>query len=313
MLRSILLTLVLCCSTGLAATNTPLHAVSSFSVLTDMIQTIAGDQLIIHTLIERNNDPHTYQSKPSDLKLLKSANIVFINGMGLEGWMTRLIENSGFKGPVIECAKNIKPRFIDAHEHTGVPCKSCQANKAKGHYADPHGWNSIPNGLTYIDCITKALVDLIPSQAQTFIKRSEAFKAELSALHTEMTAKFKALPAHQKKVITGHDAFMYLGADYGIQFIAPQGISTETEPTAKDVARVINQIKEQKIKAIFLEPQPFKDPRIIQNIAKEAGLKTNGTLYSDSLSLSTGPAATYKGMMKHNLESLLSSIKENSN
>ena len=312
MFKSILLTLVLCCFSSIASNHPPLQAVSSFSVLTDMVQTIAGDTLKIHTLIERNNDPHTYQSKPSDLKLLKSANIVFINGMGLEGWMTRLVENSGFKGPVVECAKSITPRYIDEHDHTSVPCKACQANKGHGRQADPHGWNSIPNGLHYIDSITTALSTLIPGQKAIFTQRAEAYKKQLSDLHKEMLKKFSALPTHQKKVITGHDAFMYLGRDYGIQFIAPQGISTETEPTAKDVARVIQQIKEQKIKAIFLEPQPFKDPRIIQNIAKEAGLKTTGTLYSDSLSLSPGPAATYASMMKHNLESLLTSIKDNS-
>lgn len=310
MFRATFLTLALSLSSTFATTK-PLQAVCSFSVLTDMVQTIAGNDLTIHTLIDRNSDPHTYQGKPSDLKVLHAADIVFINGMGLEGWMTRLIENSGFKGPLVTCATNVKPITLPNHDHGGAPCTCKHLTQTGKNAPDPHTWNSVLHGITYLDVITDALVALLPDQKAQLHSRRDAYKAKLMALHTEMTKKFNELPQDKKKVITGHDAFTYLGADYGIQFIAPQGVSTETEPTAKDVARVICQIREQKIKAIFLEPEPFKDPRIIKNIAKEVGLKVMGTLYADSLAVSPGPASTYEGMMRHNLESLLAAIKEN--
>ena len=171
---------------------------------------------------------------------------------------------------------------------------------------DPHAWQSAENIVIYLDNITAALAKADPSNASNFFKNREAYVAKVKALDAEISAKMKALPEAARTVITSHDAFGYFAKRYGLTFEAPQGMSTESEASAKDVAKLITQIREEKIRAVFVET--ITDNRLMEQIVRETGARIGGTLYSDALSGINGPAASYLDMMRHNSSTILGAL-----
>ena len=283
--------LILLCALLLIAP--PLHAaerlnvVASFSILGDFVRNVGGDRINLTTLVGADSDVHVYTSAPADAKRIADAKLVIVNGLGLEGWLPRLVQSAGSKATVVTASAGITPLKLGAA-------------------ADPHAWQSIPNAKIYVTDIANALATAAPDDADVFRAQAKAYLEKLETLDREVREAVAKIPPDRRKVISTHDAFGYFSAEYGIQFIAPLGVSTETEPSARDIAAIIGQIKAQKIPAVFLEN--ISDDRLIRRIAAETGARVGGTLISDSLTGEKGPAPTYIDMVRHNIKALTSAL-----
>ncbi|PZU90583.1 MAG: ABC transporter substrate-binding protein [Chelatococcus sp.] len=292
--------------TGLALASAPLTAmaqerlpvVASFSILADFVKEVGGDRVTVSTLVGPDGDAHVYSPTPADAKSVAGAKLIVVNGLKFEGWMTRLIRSSGSKAPVATATTGIKP--LEADDHDDDHDKKGHAHDHAG--VDPHAWQDAANAKIYVANIRDALSKADPAGKSTYEANASAYLARLDAVDAEVKAAVARIPADRRKAITTHDAFGYFVKAYGIAFIAPQGVSTESEASAKDVARIIRQVKTQKVPAVFLEN--VTNPRLIEQIARESGAKVGGRLYSDALSAPTGPAGTYIAMMKHNISQI---------
>jgi zinc/manganese transport system substrate-binding protein len=264
-----------------------LNVVASFSILADFVRNVGGDKVDVSALVGPGGDVHVYTPAPSDAKIVAVAKLVVINGLGLEGWLPRLLQSSGSKASIVVATKGITPLKLGAD-------------------ADPHAWQSAATAKIYVRNIRDALDAADPANAATFEANAARYLAELDALDHDVKESMARIPPERRKLITTHDAFGYLAAAYGIAFIAPSGVSTETEPSARDIARIIDQIKAEKIPAVFLEN--ISDDRLIGRIASETGAKVGGTLYSDSLTDEKGPAPTYIALVRHNIKALTGAL-----
>ncbi len=260
------------------------HAVATFSILGDFVKNIGGEQLELATLVGPNGDVHVYAPTPGDVKTIATANIVFVNGLGLEGWIDRLIVASATRALVVVASRGIRPRSQD---HA---------------MSDPHAWQSVANAKLYAGNIRDGLIAVDAAETKIFEANATAYLAKLAALDGEIKAAIAAIPPARRKVITAHRAFGYFGDAYDIAFIAPEGLSTEAEPSARDVAKLIEQIRRENVPALFLEN--IGDSRLLERIAAETGVRIGGKLYSDALSPPDGPAATYIAMMRSNVREL---------
>jgi zinc/manganese transport system substrate-binding protein len=277
------------------AQDVKLPVVASFSILGDITRTIGGDRIALTTLVQPGSDAHVYAPTPADAKAVAEARIVITNGLKFEGWMKRLMQASASKAVLVEAAAGVKGRVEkDAHGHGG---RDKHGHDHAG--LDPHAWQDVANVKLYAAAIRNALTAADPAGKAAYEANASRYLAELDTLEAEIRAVVARIPADRRKVITSHNAFGYFQQAYGIQFIAPRGVSTEAEASAKDVARIIQQIKREKITAVFLEN--ISDQRLIQQIAKESGATIGGTLFSDALSRADGPAPTYIRMMRHNI------------
>jgi len=275
-----------------------MKVVTTFSILADFARNVGGDRVDVTSLVGPNGDVHVYAPTAADVQAVKRARLVIINGLGLEGWLPRLISSSATKAISVVATKGIVPRQVGAGE-------SLARHREVGS-ADPHAWQSVENAKIYVANIRDAMIEADPANATTYKDNAAAYLARLDALDREVRAAIARIPADRRKVISAHDAFGYFAAAYGIAFVAPQGVSTETEPSARDVAAVITQIRQQKIPAIFLEN--ISDPRLIRQIASETGAAVGGTLFSDSLTDPKGAAPTYIDMMKHNVATIAAAL-----
>ena len=279
---------------ALPAEAKTLDVVASFSVLGEIVQEVAGDRAVVHTLVGPDGDAHSFEPTPNDAKTLGSADLVIVNGLGLEKWMERLIEASGYKGIVAVASRGVHPRLME-EEGTSV--------------TDPHAWQDLANGRLYVRNVADALATADPADTAYFNARAKSYDATLSALDAWVRAEIAQVPAAKRRVITTHDAFGYFGAAYGVTFLAPEGISTDAEPTAGGLAKLIDQVRHEKIKALFLEN--ITSPQLMQTIAQETGVPLGGALFSDALSPPDGPAPTYVDMFKNNLPKLVDGMEKN--
>ena len=268
-----------------------LPVVATFSVLADFARNVGGERIEVAALVGPNGDTHVYQPKPADAKELGAARLILVNGFGLEGWIDRLIKASGAKAPVVVATKGIKPQQMREEGRVEL---------------DPHAWQSIADAKIYVANIRDGLIAADPEGASAYRANADNYLRKLDALEKEVTVEIAKIPPGRRQIITTHDAFGYFGTAYGFRFIAPEGVSTETEASARDVAKIIRQIKAQKIPAVFLEN--VTDPRLARNIAAESGATIGGTLYSDALSPPNGPASTYIDMMRNNVRELSAAL-----
>jgi len=264
-----------------------LNVVASFSILGDFVRNVGGDRVSVTTLVGADSDVHVYTPAPSDAKRIADAKFVVVNGLGLEGWLPRLVQSSGSKATIVTASAGIAPLKL-------------------GSAADPHAWQSVPNAKVYVTDIANALAAADPDDADFFRAQAKAYLEKLETLDREVREAVAKIPPERRKVISTHDAFGYFAAEYGIRFIAPLGVSTETEPSARDIAAIIGQIKAARIPAVFLEN--ISDDRLIRRIAAETGAKVGGTLISDGLTGEKGPAPTYIDMVRHNIKALTSAL-----
>ncbi|GJE16890.1 metal ABC transporter substrate-binding protein [Methylobacterium marchantiae] len=276
----------------------PLQAVATFSILGDLVKQVGGDRVEVSALVGPDADAHGYNPAPGDARRLSAAGIVVVNGLGLEGWLDRLIKASGTKAPIVVAARGVKTIEGD-DDHAG-------GHAGHSHHDDPHAWQSIANVRIYVANIRDGLTKADSDHAAVYAANTEAYLAKLDGLESDIRAAIAAIPPEHRRIITTHDAFGYFTAAYGLDFIAPQGVSTDSEASPKDVARIIRQIRRDKIPAVFLEN--VADPRLMQQISRESGATVGGKVYSDALSGPDGPAATYVAMMRSNIAAFAAAL-----
>jgi zinc/manganese transport system substrate-binding protein len=264
------------------------NVVASFSILGDFVGNVGGDRVDVTTLVGPNGDVHVYTPPPADARKIAEAKLLVVNGLGLEGWLPRLVQSSGGKATIVEASNDIKPLQVGAA-------------------ADPHAWQSVANAKIYVANIRDALDTADPAGAATYQANAQNYLAKLDVLDHEVREAVSQIPQSRRKVISTHRAFGYFAAAYGIEFIAPLGVSTESEPSARDIAGIIRQIKIEAIPAVFLEN--ISDDRLMRRISAETGAHIGGTLYSDSLTDEKGEAPTYIDMVRHNIKALTSALK----
>ena len=279
---------------GPAVAQEKMKVVATFSILADLVRNVGGDRVELATLVGPNSDAHVYSPTPADAKTLAAAKVIFANGLAFEGWIERLVKASGTKATRVVASKGIKQRKMEDDEHPGRT------------QTDPHAWQSVANAKVYVANIRDALIAADPAGKIAYEANARAFSAKLDALEQEVRDAIAKIPAARRRIITSHNAFGYFQAAYGIAFIAPQGVSTESEPSAADVAKIITQIKREKIPAVFLEN--VTDSRLLKRIAEQGGAKIGGTLFSDALTDEKGNAPTYIDMMRHNARQLAAAL-----
>ncbi|MCQ2993086.1 metal ABC transporter substrate-binding protein [Pseudomonas syringae] len=291
MLLSSMAALVLSAFSVLAQAK-PLEAVASFTVIADMVQNVGGERVHVTSLIGPNGDPHVYEPSPADAQALKKADLVFVSGLHLEGWMDRLIKASGYKGEPVVLSNGIKTRSMEEDGER---------------ITDPHAWNSAANAVIYVRNIVAALEKADPAGASLYKANGERYTQQLQALDSYARTQIQSIPVAQRKVLTSHDAFGYFGDAYGVTFLSPLGFSTESEASAADVGKLIRQIKAEHVSAYFFENSG--DPRLVKQIADASGAKPGGELYVEALSPANGPAASYVQMFKYNVDQLVAAMK----
>ncbi len=272
----------------------PLPVVASFSVLGDLVHQIGGDLVSVTTLVGPDGDAHVFEPSPDDARAIGAARLVVINGLGLEGWMSRLIAASGYRGAVVTASEGVTPRTGFSRPGEG------------GGGLDPHAWQNVANAALYAMAIGEGLVKADPAHAAEYRAGAAAYIGKLEQLDGEVRAAFTAIDRSLRKIITSHDAFGYFADAYGLTLLAPMGFGTESEPSAKAVGALIDQIRRERIKAIFIEN--MSDPRLVQQIARESGARVGGRLFSDALSPAGGPAATYIEMVRANVKLIVESL-----
>ncbi len=291
---------------GAASADNKLKAVASFSVLGDMVKQVGGDRVEVTTLVGPNGDAHVFNPTPAIAKLLASADIFFVNGLGFEGWMERLEKSSGFKGEVVVASKGVTPLTMgeeDGHHHDD---HGDDHDEGGDEVPDPHAWQSLANGKIYVANIRDGLITADPAGKAEYVANATKYLAAIDAEEAAVKVAITKLPPERRRIITSHDAFGYLADAYGLEVISPEGVSTESEASAQDVAMIIRQIREEQIPAVFLEN--VTDRRLLDQIARETGAKIGGVLYSDALSKADGPAPTYLGMFRHNIGALSAAL-----
>ncbi|MDI3513053.1 MAG: zinc/manganese transport system substrate-binding protein [Rhodocyclaceae bacterium] len=283
-----------------AAHAQALEVSTSFSILGDLVHQVGGERVKVRTLVGPDEDAHAFQPRPSDAREIGAAALVVVNGLGFDDWMVRLARAGGYKGTVVVASAGVATLAMakdDGHGHDHG-----HAGKA----VDPHAWQDVANTRRYVANIAEALARADPEGASTYRANAERYDGELEALDAEIRAAFAALPAERRKVVSSHDAFGYFGRAYGIRFLSPVGVANNAEPTAQGVARLIRQLKAEKVPAVFIEN--VADPRLIERIRSESGAQVGGTLYSDALSSADGPAPSYLRMMRANLDALRNAL-----
>lgn len=281
----------------LQAAEPPRRVLTSFSILADMAREVAPAELEVTALVGVDADAHVFEPRPHDSRRLAEAGLVVVNGLGFEGWIDRLVKASGYAGPVVVATQGVAPRkAAGGHSH----------GHSHGHRhdgPDPHAWQDVALAGRYVDNLAAGLSARWPSLAEVIQARALAYRQRLAALDASLRTQFSAVPADRRRVITSHDAFGYFGAAYGVEFLSPRGWVTGSEPSAAAVARLIRQIRDQGVRAVFVEN--ITDTRLMERIAKEGGAQVGGVLYSDALSAPGGPADSYVRMMEHNARTLL--------
>jgi len=280
---------------GAAVPAAKVKVLATFSILADLVRNVGGDRVEVTMLVGPNADSHVYSPAPADARKVADAGLVVANGLGFEGWIDRLVKSSGSKAPVVVASKGVKPRTAGGHGH--------KHDHSHSHgETDPHAWQSVPNVKIYVGNIRDALIAADPDGKSVYEANASTYLGRLDALDKEVRDTVARMPKEARRVITNHDAFGYFAAGYGLQFIASHGVSTDAQPSARDVARIIAQMRKEKVRAVFLEN--VSDGRLLKQIADETGAKIGGTLYSDALTGPDGPAPTYIDLIQHNIRTL---------
>ncbi len=275
-------------ATRAGADAAPIKAVASFSILANMVEVVGGEHVTVTSIVGPDSDAHVYSPSVSDARAVAVADIIFVNGLGFEGWISDLVSAAEASAPVIIATEAITPLIIEGE-------------------ADPHAWNALANAKLYADNIVSGLSTLSPAHADAFAANAATFKSEVDTLLSEQQRASPICPKDRRTVVTGHDAFGYFEAQFGLRFLAPLGVNTEAEPSARELVELIRQISDEDVVGLFVEN--ITNPDLVQQIADETGLQIGGRLYSDALSVRGGPATTYLSMMQHNISALLQALE----
>jgi zinc/manganese transport system substrate-binding protein len=289
LLRAALLLPVAAAASARAAGK--MTVVASFSILADLVGNVGGDRVKVIALVGPDSDVHVYSPTPADAKTVATARLIVVNGLGLEGWMMRLVEATGSKAPVVVASRGVAPLARDGKDGSRV---------------DPHAWQSVANAKIYVANIRDGLAAVDPAGKDAYAANAAAYLVQLDALDAQVKAGIARIPPAQRNIVTSHDAFAYFGAAYGVRFIAPESVVAGSEASAREVAAIVTRIRRQHTRTLFAEN--ISDPRLLQQIARESGAAIDGTLYSDALSPPSGPAATYIALMRNNLRQFVRAL-----
>lgn len=280
----------------------PVPVTASFSILGDLVRVVGGERVRVTTLVGPDEDAHAFAPKPADARAIVQTRLLVTNGLGFEPWAQKLAKSAGYQGATLVASQGVKPRLMPeekGHDHSGHQHDE----------TDPHAWQNPDNVVLYVRNIAAALGKVDPAGSAIYQANSVAYVKELQAMDAWTQAQFAAIPVAKRKVITSHDAFGYFAAHYQISFLAPQGVSTDAEPSAKDVAQLIRQIQREKIKAVFVEN--MSNPKLLAQLARDAGVTVGPALYVDALSAHGGPAGSYLQLMRHNVTQLAAGMRAN--
>ena len=296
-LRPYAAALAMCAATTASLAADKLPVMASFSILADLVRVVGGERVVVTTLVGPDEDAHVFEPKPLDAKNMLQTRLLVLNGLGFEPWAQKLVKASGYKGQTVVASQ-------------GITARTLHADKGHTHQeTDPHAWQDPVNVVLYVRNISTALSRLDPAGASSYQSNSQAYIEELQTLDAWAKAQIAALPIGERKVITSHDAFGYFAAHYQLRFLAPQGVSTEAEPSAKAVAQLIQQIRREKIRAVFIEN--MGNPKLLAQLAKDAGVTMGPSLYADALSSPDKPGSTYLKMMRYNVSQLVAGMAKN--
>lgn len=286
---------LLFCALAPARAQSPLPVVASFSILGDLVQQVGGPDITLQVLVGPGSDAHAVQPTPAMARSVAGARVLFSNGLGFEGWMARFLKSANFQGRHVVVSDGLKPlKASPGHGH------------GHAHDVDPHAWQDVAAAVHYVQAIQRGLCAADAPRCPAYAQRAQATALRLQALDREIRAGWAAVPPERRKLISSHDAFGHYAAAYGVRFLAPQGLSTEAEASARDVAALVRQIKAENVRALFVET--IADPRLIEQIGRETGVQPAGALYSDALSDASGPAASYEALMRHNTTLMLRAV-----
>ena len=278
-------------SAGPSWAGSKVDVVASFSILGDMVRQVTGDLASVKTIVGPDADAHLYSPNADDAKAVADADVVFVNGLGFETWSQTLISSSGTKAEVFVATQGVEPLLVEGE-------------------VDPHAWNALTNGVIYVRNIADGMSKADPANAKAYQRNASEYIAKLQVLHTRTLETLSSLPKDRRTVVTAHDAFGYLAASYGLTFLAPVGIDTEAEPSARALAELIDHLKESGAAGLFVEN--ITSPALINQISEETGIRIGGRLFSDALSEQGGPATSYLAMFNHNLSTLISALQPQS-
>lgn len=301
-------------SAASANVQKPLRVVASFSILADMTKQVGGEHVQVQSLVGPNSDAHVFDPSPRDAKALAQADVVVINGLGFEGWMDRLIKSSGFKGVLVVATEGIKP--LESHEQEHLPATDKHDHKHDHEHdhkhdhgdADPHAWQDLRNGVIYAQNIAVGLMRARPALAKEIGLQTQQYVQQIKLLDQKARAKLDEIPKEQRRVISSHDSFQYFAKAYDVQFLGLQGWTTEREVSAADMAKLVREIRQDKVRALFVEN--MSDSRLLQRVAQEAGAKVGGKLYSDALSPPGTAADTYLKMFSYNVDQIWMALQQ---
>ena len=272
----------------------PLKIVTTTTIVADLVRQVGGDNVDVVSLVGPNGDAHMFEPGPADLARLKNADLLVMNGLQLEGWMTRMVQASAYKGPVLVASRDVNARKFEVD---GIK------------QADPHAWQDVMAVRAYVLAIELGLISVDPANKEKYRERAVAYDRVLSNLNRWVKDQIAQVPVDKRKIITNHDAFYYFAEAYGVKFFAPRGLSTEAEPDAGELAELITQIKTTGVKALFLEN--MSETKTAEMLVHDAGAVIGGTLYVDALSPADGPAATYEAMMRYNVALMCQAMLKN--
>lgn len=306
----------------------PIRVVATFSILGDMVREVGGERIVLQTIVGPDGDAHAFEPAPRDARALGAAQVLVRNGLGFEGWLPRLRQASGFDGLEVVASDGISVRVLgdeavvgghpehaheDAHEEDGAHRRNRNHGHSSGHGhahasgVDPHAWQDLSNGVIYVRNIAQGLAAVDPAHADEYHQRAESYVARLQAEDRAWRDALAAVAPERRVMMTTHESFGYLGRAYGIRIISVLGLSSEAEPAAKALARIIDQIRAQDIRAVFLEKAV--NPTLMQRVAQETGVRIGGTLYADTLGGNGSPAATYLDMFRWNTRQILAAFQ----
>lgn len=321
-LTVVLLALSAAATPAAASDSKAVDVVASFSILADMIRQVGGGHVEVTALVGRNSDTHTWSPTPAAAKAIATADLVVVNGLGFEGWLDRLIQAAGYDGPVVVASQGVEPLPVPAnahhhghgHHHHHRHHEHAHPHRGGRHHRhhpgayDPHAWHDVSNGIIYTRNIADALAQVDPEHAEVYRQQAQAYIDRLKALDATIHSMISALPQNRRTVVVPHNAFRYYGHAYGVEFLAPIGLSTAAAASAGELAALIRKMRAMGIDALFTEN--ISDPRLMQQIARETDATIGGTLYSDALSEINGPASTYVEMLRYNTKQLVRALRQ---
>lgn len=265
--------------------------VATTTMLGDMVAELAGDAFEVHTIMQPGADPHLYRPTPSDARAVAGSDLVVMSGLHLEGWAENLIENAGGERPLVVASEPVDVIAMEGFAG-GV---------------DPHFWFDVAQWRAATAHVASGMRPLVPeAERAAFDARVSAYLTQLDALDAFVRDAIAALPEDARVLVTSHDAFNYFGRAYAMRVVGVQGISTESEASQRDVANVVDLVRETGAPAVFAESSV--NPALIQRIGRETGARVAGPLYSDSLGPADGPAATYDAMVRENVRLIVEAL-----